>query len=192
MSLPSVLLPPEPLTPLHRDLMSAAARRTDHRLAPPERVRGGARRRLSEKLVALGLAEAVEGGESVWGLLPSGAAMGLRLTAAGLAIIGGQSDTPSELGEGSAPAEPRSWTKAARVLALLRRGEGADLTELVGATGWLPHTARAALTGLRRKGHAIHTRKRESDGRTVYRIAPAPTPPGTGSDAAPTASASAN
>jgi len=25
----------------------------------------------------------------------------------------------------------------------------------VAATGWLPHTTRAALTGLRKKGHAI-------------------------------------
>ena len=42
-----------------------------------------------------------------------------------------------------------------QVLALLRRSDGASLDELVVATGWLPHTTRAALTGLRKKGHAI-------------------------------------
>jgi hypothetical protein len=32
--------------------------------------------------------------------------------------------------------------------------------EMVEATGWLPHTTRAALTGLRKKGHAIAKGKR--------------------------------
>jgi hypothetical protein len=31
---------------------------------------------------------------------------------------------------------------------------------MVEATGWLPHTTRAALTGLRKKGHAVDRRKR--------------------------------
>jgi hypothetical protein len=34
------------------------------------------------------------------------------------------------------------------------------LAEIVEATGWLPHSARAALTGLRKKGHAIEKGKR--------------------------------
>lgn len=56
-----------------------------------------------------------------------------------------------------------------RVLALLRRNEGARLAELVEATGWLPHTTRAALTGLKKKGHVITKAKR--DGATCYYIA---------------------
>jgi hypothetical protein len=36
------------------------------------------------------------------------------------------------------------------------------------ATGWLPHTIRAAITGLRKKGHSIQRIKR--DGMTCYRI----------------------
>lgn len=44
---------------------------------------------------------------------------------------------------------------------------GASLDELAGATGWLPHTTRAALTGLRKKGHA-HTR-RASAGLSIAR-----------------------
>jgi DNA-binding MarR family transcriptional regulator len=42
---------------------------------------------------------------------------------------------------------------------LLQREEGATLGELIDATGWLPHTTRAALTGLRKKGHAIEKTK---------------------------------
>ena len=40
---------------------------------------------------------------------------------------------------------------------------------MVEATGWLPHTTRAALTGLRKKGHAIAKGSRENA--TCYRIA---------------------
>ena len=52
-------------------------------------------------------------------------------------------------------------TKSATVLTLLRREQGVTLPELVEATGWQPHTTRAMLTGLRRKGHAIERRKRD-------------------------------
>jgi hypothetical protein len=42
---------------------------------------------------------------------------------------------------------------------------------MVAATGWLPHTTRAALTGLRKKGYAIDSDK--IDGVPTYRaIAP--------------------
>ncbi len=54
-------------------------------------------------------------------------------------------------------SEPANKTD--RVLAMLRGEQGASLDELVAATGWLPHSARAALTGLRKKGHAIERRK---------------------------------
>ena len=53
------------------------------------------------------------------------------------------------------PAQPKRPTKAETVLTLLRRAEGATLDELVAAIGWLPHTTRTAMTGLRKKGHQI-------------------------------------
>ena len=52
-------------------------------------------------------------------------------------------------------------TKTTAVLTLLHRDKGATLTELVEATGWQPHTTRAVLTGLRKKGHTIERRKRD-------------------------------
>ena len=55
---------------------------------------------------------------------------------------------------------PGAHTKTALVVEMLRRDSGATLDELTGATSWLPHTTRAALTGLRKKGHAIDKRKR--------------------------------
>jgi DNA-binding MarR family transcriptional regulator len=53
-------------------------------------------------------------------------------------------------------------------MSLLGRKKGAGIEELIAATGWLPHTTRAALTGLRKRGFAIE-RSRNEQG-TLYRI----------------------
>ena len=58
--------------------------------------------------------------------------------------------------------------KSDLVIGLLQRLVGATLDEMVAATGWLPHTTRAALTGLKKKGHQITSEK--ADGVRRYRI----------------------
>ena len=68
---------------------------------------------------------------------------------------------------------PARGTKQALILGLLQREEGASLAELVAATGWLPHTTRAALTRLRQSGHELQKEKRDT-GETAYRIAARP------------------
>ena len=65
------------------------------------------------------------------------------------------------------PTKPAS--KISMVADLLRRKGGATLAELIAATGWRPHTTRAALTGLRTKGYGIERGTR--DGVTTYSIA---------------------
>ncbi|PKB13365.1 uncharacterized protein DUF3489 [Novosphingobium kunmingense] len=65
-------------------------------------------------------------------------------------------------------ARPEKNTKIALVRTLFGRNEGATLAELVEATGWLPHTARAALTGLKKKGAVLEKSKRGDV--TCYRI----------------------
>ena len=57
--------------------------------------------------------------------------------------------------EPGAPRGPREGTKRERVLALLRRPEGASGPQLIEATGWAPHTVRGFLAGLQRKGIAV-------------------------------------
>lgn len=81
--------------------------------------------------------------------------------------IDGTVEPPSEAKVPNEP-KPRGGSKIAGVIALLQREGGATLAELIEATGWLPHTTRAALTGLRQKGHTIAKTSRE--GATVYRI----------------------
>jgi hypothetical protein len=75
-------------------------------------------------------------------------------------------------GEGAANTDqPKRHTKIDQVITLLQRPDGATLDDLVTATGWLPHTTRAALTGLRKKGHAITKGKRGDT--TCYSLAEA-------------------
>ena len=74
--------------------------------------------------------------------------------------------SPAEIEPDPVQAAPQ--TKQALLIAMLKREEGATLLQLVEATGWLPHTTRAALTGLRKKGHVIAASK--VDGVTLYRI----------------------
>ena len=66
--------------------------------------------------------------------------------------------------------DPRRPTKRDRVLALLERPEGASVEAIVDTTGWLPHTVRAFLTGLRKQGRMLE-RTRTKDGPGTYRIA---------------------
>lgn len=50
------------------------------------------------------------------------------------------------------PEASKRETKADKVIALLKRKQGATLEEMVHATGWLPHTTRAAMTGFKKRG----------------------------------------
>ena len=47
-----------------------------------------------------------------------------------------------------------------------------DSAELIAATGWLPHTTRAALTGLRKRGYAVGIDRADKARGSVYRIEP--------------------
>jgi len=70
--------------------------------------------------------------------------------------------------EGVTTSIPRPGSKLMEVIELLRRDHGATIDELIAATDWLPHTTRAALTGLRKRGYEI-TRGR-SDDVTRYKV----------------------
>ena len=67
------------------------------------------------------------------------------------------------------PAKTPRVTKSGAVIALLQRPQGATLAELIAVTGWLPHTTRAALTGIRKQGQVIE--KVKCGETTCYRIA---------------------
>ncbi len=66
--------------------------------------------------------------------------------------------------------QPKPASKSAAVQKLLSRTKGASIAEIVSATSWQAHSARAFLTGLRKKG-AVIVRESRKDGETSYRIA---------------------
>ena len=71
-------------------------------------------------------------------------------------------------GFNASPASPKRATKQDLVLEMLQREGGVPLSAIAAATGWLPHTVRAVLTGLRKKGHNVARSK--TDGETCYAV----------------------
>ena len=106
----------------------------------------------------------------------SNAATKVRKATTGKRRMAREASNPATTGGApSAPDEPqaaatfaRATSKIATVIGLLAREQGATLAEMVEATGWLPHTTRAALTGLKKKGHTLTKDKRGDV--TCYRI----------------------
>jgi Protein of unknown function (DUF3489) len=175
-------------------MMSAAAQRMDRCLSAPPTIKGAALSKVSPKLAKLGLVREIEAkpGAPIWRRDDAGQGYALKLTAAGLKAIALDEGSPDAIEHGGAPqpqakngaspderghpalvATPRDGSKLALVIELLRRADGATIVDLTRATGWLPHTTRAALTGLRKRGYAV-VRERISARDSVYRISHAP------------------
>ena len=135
-------------------------------------------------------------GTPLWRRDETGRSFALKLTAAGLkaialdegpqdAIESGEASQPpllpeakngvslDDVGRHAPTAAPRDGSKLALMIDLLRRADGATIVDLTQATGWLAHTTRAAITGLRKRGYAV-TRERIGAGKSVYRISGAP------------------
>jgi hypothetical protein len=149
------------LTDIHVLILSAAATRPGGNLLPPPEGLGELSDQLLasyDDLVRYKFAAEIETdvSDQVW-RSDDGKTYGLVLTNKGKAAAAEQ-----------VPPSGKAAKKIDIVLDLLRREQGATLAELVDATGWLPHTTRAALTGLRKKGHVLD--KAIRDGATCYSI----------------------
>ena len=67
-------------------------------------------------------------------------------------------------------------TKKEQLIQMLQRRSGADVDAISTKLGWLPHTTRAALSGLRKAGYGV-TKSEASKGQpTRYRILTEPEP----------------
>ncbi|PRX27776.1 Protein of unknown function [Meinhardsimonia xiamenensis] len=169
-------------------ILSAAAQREDRNVLPlPGSLRGGAAHKVIGALLRRGLVEetptdrfakADPALNRIWRNDEDGRAILLRITGAGLAAIGieqGASEDGPEAAE-AAPApktlKPRSGTKQAQLIEMLRAEGGATIDEIAAATGWKPHTVRGAMSGVLKKklGLTITSEKVEGRGR-VYSIA---------------------
>jgi hypothetical protein len=87
-------------------------------------------------------------------------------------------DLSSAGGNGAAPrrsSSPRGGTKLAQVVERLQQDRGASIAELIAVTGWLPHTTRAALTGLRKRGFVTAIDRSDKKRGSIYRFEKSPT-----------------
>jgi hypothetical protein len=104
-------------------------------------------------------------------------ALANRDQAATLSELDAKDARPSEAMEPGPirPPAPRGGSKLAQVIELLQRDHGATIAELIVATGWLAHTTRAALTGLRKRGYAVAIDRSDDKRGSFYRIPAAET-----------------
>ena len=165
------------LSDLHYVLLAVAAKRSSGSVMPPSTSIGVPRAsitRVINTLIKRGLADeaATKDEASVW-RTDGKRKIAAVITDAGRAAVAEADTKKPELEQ--SPAEPKPGpvevapqTKQALLIAMLQREDGATLAQLVEATSWLPHTTRAALTGLRKKGHVITASK--VDGISIYRI----------------------
>jgi hypothetical protein len=163
------------LTDTQLVLLSAAAQRDDHLITPPASLKGRAAHNVLATLIRRGLAEElpVSAHQPHWRTDDQSRPVGFRITQAGLAALG---IDPADQGNCAALPDaaptctppsrsaPKSGTKQELLLQLMEREQGATLEELIAATGWLPHTTRAALTGLRKKGYRLERTGRGAAG----------------------------
>jgi hypothetical protein len=163
-------------------ILLSASQREDGLAVAPENLPAARVKSLVAKLIAHGFLKEVrvKHDQPLWRTEDDGTRIGLRVTKTGAAAIGVAEDADGK--ERAKPSrrkkaaprrgadEPRRGSKRAQVIALMQRKTGATLDEMVEATGWLPHTTRAALTGLRHQSYEI-AKSKERGGKTVYRLA---------------------
>ena len=157
------------LTDTQTTILKTAADRPDGNIEPlPATLRGGARAKVIEGLLARGLIEEAEGHH--------------LLTDAGYAAIGKRRTLPKGVQEidthdalqklEAASRTIRPGTKLAAIIDAMRHPGGATITQMMASTGWQAHTVRGAISGMVRKrlGYAVVTEK-GADGQRAYRIA---------------------
>ncbi len=81
-----------------------------------------------------------------------------------------ESSAPNDAGAKPVPL------KSEAVKRMLSRKNGATVDEIGAATTWQPHSVRAYLSGLRKKGSSV-TRGERRDGSKAYRLMKAPAGP---------------
>ena len=166
------------LTETQTAILKAAAGRPDGNIEPlPPTLRGGARAKVIEGLLARGLAADADGH--------------ILLTDDGYAAVGKRRPVPKGVQKMDAPdaltkREPidalqkleatphtiRPGTKLAAIIDEMSNPGGATIAQMMAGTGWQAHTVRGAISGMVRKrlGYEVVTEK-GADGVRTYLIA---------------------
>ena len=157
------------LTDTHTAILKVAASRSDGNIEPlPATLRGGARAKVIDGLLARGLIADADGLH--------------LLTDAGYAAVGKRRPVPKGVQKADAPDDfqkleatsraIRPGTKLAAIIDAMRHPGGATIAQMMAGTGWQPHTVRGAISGMVRKrlGYEVVAEK-GADGQRAYRIA---------------------
>ncbi|MEC3860115.1 DUF3489 domain-containing protein [Mesobacterium sp. TK19101] len=161
-------------------ILSVAAQRNDRNVLPlPGSLRGGAAQKVIGTLMKRGLiaetvtdqrAKADPALNRIWRNDEDGRAILLHITDAGLAAIGIEPEQ-TDINPAPEARTPRTGTKQAKLIEMLRAEDGATIDEIAMALQWRSHTIRGALAGALKKrlGLTITSEKVEGRGR-VYAI----------------------
>ncbi len=137
------------LSPIQHLILTAAVSHPGHRLARPEDIKPPTYRSALRALRRRGFVidSVAEDGSGRRSAAPV-------LSEAGFAHVAPATHEVQTVAKPELPTvrSPRAGSKLDRLVAMLARPDGAGSDELVGALGWLPHTTRAALIGLRKRG----------------------------------------
>jgi DNA-binding MarR family transcriptional regulator len=190
-------VPMPKLTDTQLVILNAAAGRESRAVLPlPKllKVNKGTATSVLKALLAKGLVEEARTTPDMesWRQDGDGHAFMLTISAAGIAALDGNTDTAPKKrlaprastrtakakatnapttrkasGTKTGTGKAKTGGKVQAILALLQRPDGARLTDLEKATGWQPHSVRAALTGLRKRGIKV-TRERKDQVTTYF------------------------
>ena len=176
------------LTDNHLEILGQASDREDGLVTRPQSLKPAAATKVAAKLVDLGLVREVraKGDMPIWRTDDQGRGISLKILKAGRVVVESASakkiepDLPVEDATIAVEALPAkapaggqpagSGSKRCIILCLMERQEGATIGDLMAATGWLAHTTRAALSGLRKKGVVIVRDRDPAQQASVYRI----------------------
>ena len=187
-------MPNPKLTDTQLIILSSASQRDDALAVLPEKLKGGAAKKVVTKLLDHGLLKEVrvKPGEPHWRVDDNEHPIGLKLTRSGQSAIrvdeGAEAEeaparkgskraakAPAQARKGKAASDagPREGSKKALVLSLLSRPQGATIDDFLSATGWLPahHACRADRP--RKEGYEF-VKSKNAEGETVYRTEKAP------------------
>lgn len=157
-------------------ILSTACAREDGMVFPvTASLKGGAVGNVCKSLLKQGLIEEIVATDlnTVWRHDEERGPITLRATPLAYSTLGitdEQDETPPAETP-PASVQRRKGTKQETLIEMLRAEGGATIDEIVAATGWLPHTARGAMSGALKKklGLTITSEKVEGRGR-VYTI----------------------
>ncbi len=160
-------LTPAELTSTQHTILAYAHEHTEGKITWfPENIKGGARQKVIDGLFKRAL---ITNDGQDW-----------FLSAEGYDALGVPHKAPLSVQnldaviKAAADSKPRTResSKQAQVIAMLKRAEGATISQICQATGWQPHTVRGAFAGAFKKKLGLQiTSTKESGAERIYRVA---------------------